>query len=80
MVDTIILRDVVSRHRIRNVVFFKKLLSYLAKQAGSIFSAKSISDYLKSQSEKISPNVILEYLAFSEEANFLHEVSRYDIR
>lgn len=62
------------------MAFFKKLVSYLAKQAGNIFSAKSISDYLKSQSEKISPNAILEYLEFSEEANFLHEVSRYDIR
>lgn len=80
IIDTIILKDIVSRHNIRNVPFFKKLITYLAKETGSIFSAKSISDYLKNQSASISPNVILEYLAFSEEANFLHEVSRYDIK
>lgn len=80
IIDTIILKDIVSRHNIRNVPFFKRLITYLAKETGSIFSAKSISDYLKNQSTSISPNIILDYLSFSEEANFLHEVSRYDIK
>lgn len=70
----------VTRHRIRNIDFYKQLISYLAKEVGTIFSAKNMSDYLKSQKVAISTNVVLDYLSYSKSALFLHEVPRYDIR
>ncbi|MBW7954709.1 ATP-binding protein [Candidatus Gracilibacteria bacterium] len=80
VVNTIILKDVVARNNIRNVDFYKKLITYLSSEAGSIFSAKSISDYLKSQKISISPNIVLNYLENSINASFLNKVSRYDIK
>ncbi len=80
VVNTIILKDVVARNNIRNVDFYKKLITYLSSETGSIFSAKSISDYLKSQKISLSPNIVLNYLENSLNASFLNKVSRYDIK
>ncbi|MDD4151796.1 MAG: ATP-binding protein [Candidatus Gracilibacteria bacterium] len=80
VVSTIILKDVVSRNNIRNVDFYKKLINYISSETGSIFSAKSISDYLRNQNIKMSPNVVLNYLENSINASFLNKVSRYDIK
>jgi predicted AAA+ superfamily ATPase len=80
VVSTIILKDVVSRNNIRNVDFYKKLINYISSETGSIFSAKSISDYLRAQNIKISPNIVLNYLENSINASFLNKVSRYDIK
>ena len=80
VVNTIILKDIITKFNIRNIVFFRKLIWYLAKEVWSIFAAKNISDYLKSQKVNISTNVVLDYLKYSDEAMFLNEISRYDIR
>lgn len=80
VINTIILKDVVVRNNIRNVDFYKKLITYLSSETGSIFSAKSISDYLKSQNISLSPNIVLNYLDNSLNASFLNKVARYDIK
>lgn len=80
VINTIILKDVVARNNIRNVDFYKKLITYLSSETWTIFSAKSISDYLKSQKVSLSPNIVLNYLENSLNASFLNKVSRYDIK
>jgi len=80
VVNTIILKDIISKFNIRNIDFYRKLISYLAKEVWNIFAAKNISDYLKSQRVNISTNVVLDYISFSKQALFLNEVSRYDIK
>lgn len=78
--DTILLRDVIHRHQIRDPRFLNDLLRFLADATGSIFSANKISKYLKSQ--QISKNValILSYLTYVEDAYFINKVSRVDIQ
>lgn len=78
--DTILFRDVVSRNEIRDVAFLNKLLQFLADNTGSIVSAKKISDYLKSQQSSKSVSVILNYLAFLENAYFIFKAKRKDIQ
>ena len=80
IVDTILLRDVISRNKIRNTDFYKNLIIYLAKETGNLFSTKRISDYLQSQHINIATNTVIEYLDASKTACFLNSVSRYDIR
>ncbi|MFH1412724.1 MAG: ATP-binding protein [bacterium] len=78
--NTVILKDVVSRYRIRNISFLKNLVEYLADNTGSLVSAKKISDFLKSQKINISPNIILDYLSFLVNAFFVFKVQRFDIQ
>ena len=77
--STIILRDVVERKKIRNTVFLEQLIRFLANNVGSLFSSNSISDFLKSQQVKISPNQVSEYADSLVEAFVVHRLGRYDI-
>jgi predicted AAA+ superfamily ATPase len=77
--NTILFKDVVKRHRIRNIAFLERLTIYLADNAGSLVSAKKISDFLKSQKTNISPNVVLNYLSHLESAFFILKVQRSEI-
>ncbi len=77
--STIILRDVIERKKIRNTVFLEQLIRFLANNTGSLFSSNSISDFLKNQNVKISPNQVSEYADSLVEAFVVHRIGRYDI-
>ena len=77
--NTILLKDIVARHGVRNVAFLERLVEYVADHTGSLVSAKKISDFLKSQRTKISPNVVQNYLSFLTSAFFLFRAPRFDI-
>lgn len=78
--STIVYRDVVSRYNIRNTALLEKLIVFLADNIGNIFSAKRISDFLKSQHTTTSPNQIQQYTEQLAHSFLLHKVSRYDIK
>jgi hypothetical protein len=77
--SSILLKDVVARHSIRNVAFLENLVWFTANNVGSILSAKKISDYLKSQRVNISPQVVLDYLAYLQSSFIINKVKRADI-
>ena len=77
--DSVILRDVIQRYNLRNTELFERLVLFLFENTGNIFSAKSVSDFLKSQNRKLSVNTIYEYLRMLEEAFVIRRVSRYDM-
>jgi uncharacterized protein len=78
--STILLKDVVSRENIRNVSLLENLVSYLADNTGSLFSAQNISKYLKSQQITIPTQSVINYLKALTNAYFIHKVSRADIQ
>jgi len=78
--NTILLKDIVARYKIRNVAFLENLTQYIADNIGSLVSAKKISDFLKSQKINISPNIVLDYLSFLENAFFIFKAPRSDIQ
>ncbi|MDQ1284541.1 MAG: uncharacterized protein QG620_889 [Patescibacteria group bacterium] len=78
--NTIILNDVVARFRIRNINFLNRLLEYLADNIGSLVSANRISDFLKSQKIKTTPNIVLDYLSFLTSSFIIREVNRANIK
>ena len=77
--STIVLRDVIKRKNIRNTAFLEQLIRFLANNVGSLFSSKSISDFLKSQNVKIASNQVSEYADALSEAFIVHRLGRYDI-
>jgi len=78
--NTIILKDVVARFKIRNVNFLNRLLEYLADNIGSLVSANRISDFLKSQKIKTTPNIVLDYLSYLSSSFIIREVNRANIK
>lgn len=77
--DAVVYRDVVSRHSLRNTGFLERLLLFLADNIGRVFTAKSISDYLKSQRITTSINSVQSYVGYVEDAYIISRSRRWDI-
>lgn len=77
--STVIYRDVMMRNEIRNAAFLENLVRFLADNIGQLFSAKKISDYLKSQKTNIATSQIINYLNHLSNAFLIHQVGRFDI-
>ena len=79
VLSTVLLKDVISRNNIRNVPFLEKLTNFIADNVGKIVSATSISKFMKSQGTNVSPDTIIDYAQYLEDAYIIHKVNRYDI-
>jgi len=78
--NTILLKDIVKRHAVRNVALLENIARYLFDNIGNTMSAKSIADYLKAQRLKIGVDTVQNYLGYFTEAFVAHKVRRYDIK
>jgi predicted AAA+ superfamily ATPase len=78
--STVVLRDVMQRNTIRNTDMLERIIRFVFDNTGSLFSARSISDYFKSQGRKLSVDTVLEYIASLESAYIIEKVRRYDIK
>ena len=77
--NTIMLKDIIERHDIRNIPFLNNLISYYADTTGKLSSANSIAKYMRSQEDNVSSNIILLFRGFYAEAYLVDVVSRFDI-
>ena len=77
---TILYRDIINRYNVRKTNLLEKLVVFLADNNGSLFSAKKISDFLKSQHIQIAPNQVQQYISYLVSSFILHEVKRFDIK
>lgn len=76
---TVLLKDVVLRHEIRNVPFLENLVRFLADNSGKIISANNIANYMKSQGDNITSTVVINYIKYLCDSYMIHRVNRYDI-
>lgn len=77
--NTILFKDIIEKHKIRNVHFLERLVEFIADNVGNMVSAKKISDFLKSQKLNISPQVVLNYLHFLTASYFILRLNKADI-
>lgn len=77
--NTIMMRDVVTREKIRNVPFIENLSRFIADNDGKLISTGSIVKFMKSQGEKISDTVTSAYISYLCKALIINSVARYDI-
>ena len=80
VVNTIFIRDVIRRHRIRDVALFEAITRFAVDSVGSLVSAKRIADFLKSQRRSASVDTVLNYLSHLGDAFLLNAVPRQELR
>lgn len=78
--DTILLKDVVMRHKLRQVMLLENMVRYICDNIGNFFSAKRISDYLKSHHLGTGVETVLQYLSHLEATRLVFRARRFDIR
>ncbi len=77
--DSIVLREVVQRYGIRNVELLNRIMKYIMDNVRNTFSAKSISDYFKSQYRKVDITTIYNYIDALVSSFIIEKVNRYDV-
>lgn len=77
---SIITKDVMSNHPIKEIEKFNRVLKYLMDNMGKTFSANSIANYLKSQHREISVESVYNYITWLKEAFIIYECNRYDLQ
>lgn len=78
--DTIFVKDIVRRRRIRNVAFLDNLARFVADNSGKIFSANSIAKYMKGKETSVSANTVAEYIEALCDTYMIDKVKRFDIK
>ncbi len=78
--DSIMLRDVVRRHQIRNHALLEQVARYVFDNLGNLTNASRINAFLKNQKTSVGVDTILNYLRWFEEANLTHRVPLYDLK
>lgn len=78
--NSTIFSDIVKRNQIRKIDQLERVVKYAFNNVGNTFSAKTISDYLKSENRKLDNETVYSYLEKLEKAYLLHRCSRYDLQ
>ena len=77
--DSIILKDIATRNKIRNIELLKRIIQFFIANIGNTFSASNITKYLKSEMRSVSTETIYNYIDYCKTACFLHMVPREDV-
>jgi predicted AAA+ superfamily ATPase len=80
VLDGIVLKDVVARHRIRDLDLLQRLVAHLMDGIGRVVSPKRVSDFLKSQRRSLGTETIYNYLSALGKACLILTAPRHDIK
>ncbi len=75
--DTIVYNDLENRYKIRKKEEFERIVDYILISNARVFSAKSISDYMKGKNISVSVPTAIKYLGYLKEAYVIADVALY---
>lgn len=78
--NSTIFSDIVRRNQVKKIDQLERVVKYTFNNVGNTISAKSISNYLKSEQRKIDNETVYRYLEKLQKAYILHRCSRYDLQ
>ncbi len=78
--DSIILRDIIQRYNIRDIIILRRLLDFVIDSQSSLFSANKVTNTFNSIGVKTNSETISRYLGYLSDVYFLHESKRYDLK
>lgn len=76
-VDTVILKDIIERHKINNTALLKYLTKTLIINAASPFSVNKFYNDIKSQGYKVGRETLYNYIDYIEDAFLIFKVPLY---
>lgn len=78
--DTLIVRDIRQKYRIRNMQLMDRIVDFLMDNISNLSSARNIADALNASSEKINHKTVGAYLQYLCNSFGFYKVRRYDIQ
>lgn len=78
--NTIVLKDVVSRRKITDVMMLQSVVRFLADNIGNLSVIKRISDAMTSMGRKITSHTVENYISALVDSFVFYSVPRYDAK
>ena len=77
--DTILLRDIIQRYKIKDAKLLEDIFSFLINNASNLISINNIVNYYKSKNKKTSYETIANYINYLKNSFLVHQVEKYNI-
>jgi len=78
--DTVLLRDIIQRHNIKDPKLLEDIFVYLVNNASNLISITNVLNFFKSNKRKTTYDTISNYIGYIEDTFLIHKVERYDIK
>lgn len=78
--DTVLLRDIIQRHSIKDTRLLEDIFIYLVNNASNLISVRNISNYFRSSGRKTSYDTVSAYIGFIEDTYLVYRAERYNIK
>ena len=78
--NSVQLKDIVKRNKIRDVDLLERIISYVIANVGTTFSASSLAKFLKNEQRTVAPETILNYIKYCCDAYLFYQVKREDLQ
>ncbi|MDD3238510.1 MAG: ATP-binding protein [Lachnospira sp.] len=78
--DTLIVRDIRKKYRIRNIQLMDRIVDFLMDNVSNLTSPRNISNTLGSMHEKVNHTTVGAYMQYLCNAFAFYKIRRYDIK
>lgn len=78
--NSVQLKDIVKRNKIRDVDLLERIIAYVIANVGTTFSARSLTKFLKSEQRTVAPETILNYIKYCCDAYLFYQMKRVDLQ
>ena len=78
--NSVQLKDIVKRNKIRDVDLLERIIAYMIANVGHTFSATSLAKFFKNEQRAVAPETILNYIKYYCDAYLFYQVKREDLQ
>ena len=78
--STIVLNDILYKNKVKDLDLLERLMEFMISNIGQLFSANSISKYIKNKNRKTTPHTIINYMDYARNAFIFYQIKRENIK
>lgn len=78
--STIVLNDILYKNKVKDLDLLERLMEFMISNIGQLFSANSISKYIKNENRKTTPHTIINYMDYTRNAFIFYQIKRENIK
>jgi len=77
--DTVLLRDIIQRHNIKDAKLLEDIFAFLVNNASNLISINSIVKYFKGKNRKTNYETVSNYIHFLKNSFLIYQIEKYNI-
>lgn len=78
--DTVLLRDVIQRHQVKDTALLLDVFTYLVNNIATLTSITNLVNYYNDKKRKTSYDTIANYIQYIQQTFIIHRCERFDLK